>query len=540
MKMAPTDAGLPSPKSRKSLSETPVLSIAAGHMPVDETSLAPDTDSRMGTKKANDAHHDALVAHVSEDGTNSDWETITSDTTFTQSTTEPPLCGPDSQSTGDFRKIETPPLGYGPREHERWVMEPTEVHNEEFYATDSAVMIDVYNGSQKKHALCIRLSHELSLRLQDQIKHRRSCARLQERCEEALRDIEGRIAPTKSKRDALTKNVKEFLKETEDRDITPSEREGAVELSRKSKEAGAALKELEAEKRAITKQINDRKADWQKHVLEVEKILEDVLVKCGLMIPEAEEIDTPNSSRTGAGAEGSAASHEVSHTVAADVKRQVTKHRNFVRGIQSKHDDHRKGFRRKLAVYVNDQTQRPSSPQPTLELEFSQKHLQEGRQVAQELEQAEAGFEAALLAAAAAGVSVLDSNDPREPYRPYDEEEFSAALTHIVDRDYISAWAQDIPFGEFNDLPPVGLEEAALEEEAMRDRRGTKRKRAEDDLEGDFDRDLNANTSHRVDSAFTAFDTRNAEILPSGSERAYGRRRRRIDLWTSKVRDGHY
>jgi hypothetical protein len=85
----------------------------------------------------------------------------------------------------------------------------------------------------------------------------------------------------------------------------------------------------------------------------------------------------------------------------------------------------------------------------------------------QALDKAQAEYDAALLAADLAAVSVLASDDWQLPPPPfYDVEDDAKKMMQRVDRKYITSWMQDIPQDGDADLPPIGLKEAKLEEAA--------------------------------------------------------------------------
>jgi hypothetical protein len=210
-------------------------------------------------------------------------------------------------------------------------------------------MVDLSHSANLQPALGVRLSRDFFNAIKSQIALSRSCTRLQLRQEGAVRDIENKLTPIRTKRVALTKSRKELSQTMKKRKITEKEKSEGNKLMGACEEAEREFQELVAEEKKLLQVVSGRRATWQTHAENVEKNLEDVLVKCGLSVAEADEKDTPPPSPK----DGNVTESET-HDLQVQIKLNVRKARKAVNDIQIKHDDHRKYFRRMLNAFVSN------------------------------------------------------------------------------------------------------------------------------------------------------------------------------------------
>jgi hypothetical protein len=161
---------------------------------------------------------------------------------------------------------------------------------------------------------------------------------------------------------------------------------------------------------------------------------------------------------------------------ASDIAREKRKHyyelvftgRSAVRQAHVEYETHRGTYRRRLKVY--SKAQEPDKPNETLGEEFSWKFLREGQDLIQAIRQAEKDAVLAQENAAAAGVSVIDSEDTSDVTFVYDDEGMAEYLIQGVDRQSIGLWMDGVCATGLDDLGPVGEDEEKAEKEKPREK----------------------------------------------------------------------
>ncbi|KAI4677143.1 uncharacterized protein J4E88_006950 [Alternaria novae-zelandiae] len=347
---------------------------------------------------------------------------------------------------------------------------------------------------------------------------------------------------------------------------TPHESPTAERLHREAHEINQKMERIEQKKKTLSRDIELARKAWEGVVMVVEKNLQDIFVRCGLfeddkavsVPPVAQRVEGmkvaskppivsrfdekkdskplpgENEATTKAANEG-----ELSVGQAIAIVREAEARREK-HEAQRQHDEHRNTFRRGLlaARAAAAAADRPDAPDRLIEEEFSRDYVRAGSKLAEAVTRAEAAHEAQLVAAAEAAVSIIGSDDDREPNFPYDLEEYAAVKKQCLDRDAVQEWINAIDASSKPNLRPLGYLLHMAE----------KWKRA---AEGDDDvsssgEDIMPNagvepcreTSPTQDSVLrlaSKSKSWHTELYWSFSDCAEGKKRRRIDDWTRRI-----
>ncbi|KAI4698883.1 hypothetical protein J4E81_005495 [Alternaria sp. BMP 2799] len=346
---------------------------------------------------------------------------------------------------------------------------------------------------------------------------------------------------------------------------TPRESPAAERLHREAHEINRKMEKIEQKKKTLSRDIGLARKEWEGVAVVVEKNLQDIFVRCGLF-EDDKAVSVPPVAQGVEGMRMASKPPIVSRfdekkdskllpgeneatTIAANVEElsvgqaiaivREAKARREKHEVQRQHDEHRNTFRRGLlAARVAAAADRPDAPDRLIEEEFSRDYVRAGSKLAEAVTRAEAAHEAQLVAAAEAGVSIIGSDDDREPNFPYDLEEYAAVKKQCLDRDAVQEWINVIDASSKPNLRPLGYLLHMAEK--------WKRAAEEDDDASSSGEDFMPNTG--VEPRREASPTQGSvmklaskskswhtEPYWSFSDCAEGKKRRRIDDWTRKI-----
>ncbi|KAI4608004.1 hypothetical protein J4E80_009401 [Alternaria sp. BMP 0032] len=346
---------------------------------------------------------------------------------------------------------------------------------------------------------------------------------------------------------------------------TPRESPTAERLHREAHEINRKMEKIEQKKKTLSRDIGLARKEWEGVAVVVEKNLQDIFVRCGLfeddkavsVPPVAQGVEGmrvaskppivsrfdekkdskllpgENEATTKAANEG-----ELSVGQAIAIVREA-KARREKHEAQRQHDEHRNTFRRGLlAARVAAAADRPDAPGRLIEEEFSRDYVRAGSKLAEAVTRAEAAHEAQFAAAAEAGVSIIGSDDDREPNFPYDLEEYAAVKKQCLDQDAVQEWINAIEASSKPNLRPLGYLLHMAE----------KWKRA---AEGDDDVSSSgeeANPDAGVEPRREIPQMQDSVLEPASKSKSWhtepywsfsdcaeGKKRRRIDDWTRRI-----
>jgi hypothetical protein len=170
-----------------------------------------------------------------------------------------------------------------------WTLPVETQDHEGLYTSGPAKMVQIPGPKPEEATLCMRISYELCQKMQEQVRSRRSRNRLKARCEIKLRELQDKICSSIEKKNDSKKQLDIFLAAAKTGMMTTKGKQKADRLTDLLREACKQLDALLAEKRNILETMSERQDHWEVRAASVEKIMEDVLVKCGLLQSDDDE-----------------------------------------------------------------------------------------------------------------------------------------------------------------------------------------------------------------------------------------------------------
>jgi hypothetical protein len=231
-----------------------------------------------------------------------------------------------------------------------------------------------------------------------------------------------------------------------------------------------------------------------------------------------------------------------------------------LQAAHAEQDARRSLYKEAFAAYRADRADRSKED---LEPEFCRHWLLEGQKVTQKIRRAEEDITAALAEAVAASVTIPDWEDDGEPAMAYDNEVMAEYAIAQLDRGRLERWLEMVDekeapglscwTGPFGSTPDT--EDTLVENDGHIDNTNNSHLGAQDADEGGGQEVENEESDGILPSTQTSADVDGTEprfefssefhgvedidiakrnVYMSVSERAYGRRRRKIDHWSRK------
>ena len=396
--------------------------------------------------------------------------------------------------------------------------------------------------------MLMKVAHDLAQKFQEQIvvgeRYRRAK-------DISLPGLDQLLRMNKARAESLVLRVQTMVKIKGDRKPTPEEERIVQWIREETRNLEFVRKETETKRSTLLRDIQSDRRAWENAAKSVEESLQKVFVQSGLndeavvadnaiTAPQDDKVKHNEPSLEEGQPDAKPAGIGPLDSSRVRIKLEETKTRIELRKAQREHDDHRNTFRRGLLVALAAAAQdRPDAPKRLIEEEFSRNYVRAGTELAGLVTRAQAAREAVLVAAAEADVSIIGSDDDMEPNFPYDLEELAAVKEKCLDRYAVQEWIEAIEASSKPNLRPSGYVLHMAE----------KWKRAaeeEDDVSSSGeDFMLNAGVEPRREAPPTQDSVLklaskskswHAEPYWSFSDCAEGKKRRRIDDWTRRIR----
>jgi hypothetical protein len=290
---------------------------------------------------------------------------------------------------------------------------------------------------------------------------------------------------------------------SEDRHPTQEEMELGQKLIGDADEMQSRLQELERQREALLEDLHTARDAWLCLVEETEAIYDDVYTRSNLLPTKSDEeciseetslyantdpdvgvsvepgaapVETPptTTSAPPLGSEENPSRGEHfdtstdinNHPCHEILRKNVSRARARLRIARRPHDAYRKTYDDVLAEFraAHDY----DSEQKLFEA-FNKQWLEDWGLLIQAVDRAEDAVAVALDAAMAANATLIDFDDESDPNEPYDVDWFDQMMIKNLDRNTIQKWIDVVIVHAAPDLPPIGLDEAVLEQNAAQE-----------------------------------------------------------------------
>jgi len=462
------------------------------------------------------------------------------------------------------------------------------------YFKGTARIIEIPASRNQEPSLAVPMSRELSTKIQSQLNAGTAYRRLREVVNLGLDEIDAKNRHIVAHHKACDERLRELLAGVMGRDPLEDEVEEGHRLAFEIEEAEEVDQQLLAERKRLIEQLRAARQLWLDAVESVEVVQHDIFRNARL-IQDHDKLAEVVPTRTSAGTvvtkdpEKKISTAEPPQTTAtageppeepksdnveqAQLLMRLCAARGALGRARDDHESYRKTYHRRLDAYI---CRYPSRPDIDVREDFTKQWLEDWGKIIQAVDYAEKQLKAVLDEAAVAGVTTDVPEADDEPYTPYDVDWLDEVLIANLDRRGLEGWVSRVPEGASPDMPPAGEEEAEFERQALEQQSkpgevayANRQEPRFDDLRHIHEEDLTTAdiedlrtpkpriedkephlyhedhtfspcSQNKLHAPVDEKHLSSREALITGSERAGGRARRKIDGWVNKARNGYY